>query len=201
VIESLIDLTYRGISLGRRIKLTQIRPTTGYVELPTPMPVGTELVIGTDEAISFGAIVTWVHEQVAGTDRIPGMIVQPRLSADVTAWWQARITLADDDAVRPSLPRTRPVTVRPRSHTQQSQPIGAPTAMPAIIADLDARVAAAARSSQSTDPRTRSDPDAATHRTGQHEVVDDGAQTLIMEVMDDDALGPEAGDAPRKPPQ
>ena len=41
MIESFVDLTYRGLSLGRRIKLTQVRPTSGTLELVSPMPVGT----------------------------------------------------------------------------------------------------------------------------------------------------------------
>jgi len=47
--ESFVDLTYRGLSLGRRIKLTQVRPSSGYLELPSPMPVGTLVAISTDD--------------------------------------------------------------------------------------------------------------------------------------------------------
>ena len=44
VSESFVDLTYRGLPLGRRIKLTQVRPSSGYLELAAPMPVGTAIV-------------------------------------------------------------------------------------------------------------------------------------------------------------
>ncbi|MGN6108252.1 MAG: hypothetical protein ACTHU0_24305 [Kofleriaceae bacterium] len=121
MIESFVDLTYRGLPLGRRIKLTQVRPTAGYLELSTPMPVGTRVVIATDEGLALDAVVTHVHEQVGGSDRVPGMTVAPALGDDqVAAWWQARIGPADAPAPEP--PRAAPVTVRPRSSTIPTPP-------------------------------------------------------------------------------
>jgi hypothetical protein len=145
--ESFVDLTYRGLSLGRRIKLTQVRPTSGYLELPSPMPVGTQVAIATDDGVSFDATVAWIYEQVAGTDRTPGMVVIPELAAEsAAAWWKARVALPDDEAPRPRRP-SRPVTVRPRSHTRPTPPpMEALADRAAIKADLDARVAAAAAS-------------------------------------------------------
>jgi len=146
--ESFVDLTYRGLSLGRRIKLTQVRPSSGYLELPSPMPVGTLVAISTDDGVSFDATVAWVNEQVAGTDRAPGMVVIPELGAEpATAWWKARVALSDDDSPRPRRPSrpSRPVTVRPRSHTRPTPPsMEALVDHAAIKADLDARIAAAA---------------------------------------------------------
>jgi hypothetical protein len=191
VLESLIDLTYRGISLGKRIKLTGVRPTTGFIELASPMPVGTEISITADDGVAFGATVMWVHEQVAGSDRAPGMIVSPRLFGDAAGWWQARVALPEDDTARPTLARNRPVTVRPRSHTQPSPgPSGAPQAMPAIIADLDARVAGAR---PAVDPRTRP-AEPGMSPTGDHAVIDDGAKTTTMSAVDPASLPPEDED-------
>jgi hypothetical protein len=120
VIESFVDLTYRGLALGRRIKLTQVRPTTGYLELPMPMPVGTQIAIATDEGLTLEATVVQIHEQVGGSDRVPGMIVKPALAAEAaSSWWQARVGLPEDD--RPS-ERGRPITVRPRTHTIPAPP-------------------------------------------------------------------------------
>jgi hypothetical protein len=148
--ESFVDLTYRGLSLGRRLRLTQVRPTTGYVELPAPMPVGTPVAIATDDGAGFEATVIEIHEQVGGSERPPGMTVAPALATEAAeAWWRARITLGDDGGRRPRAVtaggRTRPPTVRPRSHTTPAPPArGATAETPAIAADLDARVAAAA---------------------------------------------------------
>ena len=40
--ESLVDLTYRGLAVAKRVKLTQVRPSTGYVEVPAPMRAVTD---------------------------------------------------------------------------------------------------------------------------------------------------------------
>lgn len=143
--ESFVDLSYRGLSLGRRIKLTQVRPSSGYVELPSPMPVGTQIALTTDEGVAFDATVAWIHEQVAGAERQPGMVVIPELGSDAAAaWWKARVALPDDNVPRPR-PRSRPVTVRPRTHTKPTPPTMPAVDISAIKADLEARVTAAAR--------------------------------------------------------
>ena len=83
------------------------------------------------------------------------MFVAPALAAEpAAAWWKARVTLSEDDSLRPRSAtaggRSRPPTVRPRSHTDPMRPAaGSPDAaatdeVPTIIADLDARVMAAA---------------------------------------------------------
>ena len=58
VIESFVDLTYRGLSLGRRVRLSQVRPSTGYLELPAPMPVGSQIAITAEDGTAFDAVVT-----------------------------------------------------------------------------------------------------------------------------------------------
>jgi len=101
--ESFVDLTYRGLSLGRRVKLSNVRPTTGYVEMPAPMPVGTQIGILTDDTVALDAVVVEIHEQVAGSGHAPGMVLRPRLDGDVAKkWWQSRVTLPD--AERKSAP-------------------------------------------------------------------------------------------------
>jgi hypothetical protein len=228
VIESFVDLTYRGLSLGRRVRLSQVRPSAGYLELPAPMPVGSEIAIAAEDGTAFDAVVTGVHEQVAGSDRTPGMIVAPALAAEAAAaWWAARVSLPDDDALRPRATgpgRSRPATVRPRSHTTPTPPplqgetIEATTdEVPTIIADLDARVAAAAglaparpdgdrrldgdRSAMRTMVMPLSEiealtaasadpePDPVVASADDHAVLDDGKRTVIMQPLDPVALG------------
>jgi hypothetical protein len=181
VIESFVDLTYRGLSLGRRVRLSQVRPSTGYLELPAPMPVGAQIAIAAEDGVAFEAIVTAIHEQIAGSDRTPGMIVAPALGhAAATAWWTARVTLPDDEVLR-RLPvtaggRTRPPTVRPRSHDDPHE--ARTIVMP--MHELEA-IAAQAR----TD--------------GEHEVVDDGNRTTIMDSIDPATLGIDLGGAAAVP--
>lgn len=219
MLESLVDLTYRGIALGRAVRLTQVRPSAGFLELASAMPVGSELTIAAD-GVTFSATVTWVHEQVTGSDRVPGMMVAPRLANDAaSAWWQARVSLADGQVAKPALPRNRPVTVRPRTHTRPTPPAeGALTGnTPAIIADLSARIAAAAPSApgarrptppavavpppvtdEPSQPRElvmeADEPEPPTvQTTGEHVVVDDGAATTIMPAVDPASLDLDPG--------
>jgi hypothetical protein len=224
VIESFVDLTYRGLSLGRRIRLSQVRPSTGYLELPAPMPVGSQIAVVTDDGTAFDAVVTAIHEQVAGSDRTPGMTVAPALAAEAAgAWWAARVSLPEDDALRPravtAAARSRPATVRPRSHTDPMPPsLGGRTTdeVPAILSDLDARVAAAAgvaparpdgdRSEMRTMVMPLAELEALTaaaggeadpaimQQTGEHAVIDDGKRTMIME-LDPATLGIDLGAA------
>lgn len=224
VLESFVDLTYRGLSLGRRVRLSQVRPSTGYLELPAPMPVGSQIAIAAEDGTAFDAVVTAVHEQVAGSDRTPGMTVAPALAAEpAAAWWAARVSLPDDDALRPRAAtgagRSRPATVRPRSHTTPTPPpLGGATPdgtmeeVPTIIADLDARVTAAAgvaparpddRSAMRTmvmpldqiEALTAASADAdeadpvILQPADEHAVIDDGKRTVIMQPLDPVALG------------
>lgn len=219
--ESFVDLTYRGLSLGRRVRLSQVRPSTGCLELPAPMPVGSRIAIAAEDGTAFDAVVTAIHEQVAGSDRTPGMIVAPALATEpASAWWAARVSLPDDDALRPRAAtgagRSRPATVRPRSHTTPTPPPlagGTTHEVPAIISDLDARVAAAAGVAPRPDGDRNAmrtmvmplseiealaaasteddgDPGAAiVPPAGEHPVIDDGNRTVIMQPVDPADLG------------
>jgi hypothetical protein len=96
--ESFVDLSYRGLALGKRIKLTQVRPQTGYLEMPTPMPVGTTIGIATDDGVLLEAVVAEVREQTGGSEgQPPGMVVKPNLSVEAQdRWWRSRIEVARD---------------------------------------------------------------------------------------------------------
>jgi hypothetical protein len=98
--ESFVDLSYRGLALGKRIKLTQVRSASGYLEMPGPMPVGTTIAIATGDGVELEALVAESHEQVGGSDQLPGMLVRPTLEGAGEAWWNARVI---PDAV-PSAP-------------------------------------------------------------------------------------------------
>ncbi|MDQ3364309.1 MAG: hypothetical protein M3680_02620 [Myxococcota bacterium] len=215
MIESFVDLTYRGLALGRRVKLTQVRPSTGYLEMPTPMPVGTQLVITTDEGVALEAVVTHIHEQVGGSERVPGMIVRPALpDATASAWWQARVALPEAPVAH-QLERGSRVTVRPRSQTVQAPP-SAPDGHVALSTEVTATKELSvyvAEQAPAAEPRPASDAGRTTvmpavdqellaelmkhegggehlvRRTGEHAVVDDGLRTMVMDAIDPAALG------------
>lgn len=90
-----VDLSYRGLALARRVKLTQLRPSTGYVEMPAPMPVGTTIAIATDDGVTLDAVVAEIHEQVGGSGHTPGMLVRPTLDGAAAAWWSAHAALPE----------------------------------------------------------------------------------------------------------
>ena len=213
MIESFVDLTYRGLALGRRVKLTQVRPSTGYVETPAPMPVGTAISIATDDGLVFDAMVMAIHEQVGGSDRVPGMVVAPALEDEPRqTWWKARVALPEEP---PASTRVKPVTVRPRTHTVPQSP---PDAMladaaqaveSALVADDGVTQAMPVIEDEPPGTRTtvmnaidqdvlekltrKSDEMPAMRTTGEHEVVDDGKQTMMMDAVDPAALGLDVG--------
>src|SRR5262245_22052086 len=91
--ESFVDVTYHGIEVGRRVKLTEVAPDAGYLEVAAPMPVGTTVVLAIEGGIEITAVVRGVHEQVGGSDRPPGMRVKPTLTGELaTRWWAERVT-------------------------------------------------------------------------------------------------------------
>ncbi len=241
VIESFVDLTYRGLALGRRIKLTQVRPTTGYLELPMPMPVGTQIGITTDDGVALDAVVTSIHEQVGGSDRVPGMTIKPTLTEAALSWWQARVALPEESEEDREPGRNRPITVRPRTHTVPAPPpdgavtermpptpqplttevtatkelsvfvaeppaapaptppppaVSPPPAVPpppAVRPEEDAKrtMVMPAVDQEMLAKLTKSDGEVEhlVRRTGEHDVVDDGVRTTVMDAVDPSALG------------
>lgn len=212
--ESFVDLSYRGLALAKRIKLTQIRPQSGYLELPTPMPVGTTIGIATDEGVLLEATVTEVHEQVGGSDRTPGMLVRPNLGVAANeAWWSER-------AERPSKAAPPPdadgkVTVKsPRMTGEAAVPElmddGHDTGvMDAVDLSADNPDAVIADLPHDTQPSRPALPRDASRRAHAHDTIttpisgtgaappeatptpldDDGKRTMAMDAVDLAALG------------
>jgi hypothetical protein len=199
MIESFVDLTYRGLSLGKRVKLTQVRPTTGYLETPAPMPVGTEFLIQTDEGLVLEAIVRGIHEQVGGSDRVPGMTFSPKLAdEDRQTWWTGRVALPE---APPPPERAKPVTVRPRSHGISTPPQTLPGVAVADLVAADVEVTQPQQVIGDEPPGSRTtimpamDPELLESMTSDHAVVDDGKMTTMMDAVDPAALGLDMGDS------
>lgn len=173
--DAFVDLSYRGLVLGKRIKLTQVRQATGYLEMPTPMPVGTAIGLATDDGVLFEALVAEIHEQVGGSDRPPGMLVKPKLEADAQrTWWTQHVEKVAKEAPPPD--EEGKVTVRsPRMSGQMAVPElvddGRNTAV--MDAIIDTEVAEL--------PLRESNPAVP--------IVDDGKRTVAMDAVDLAALG------------
>jgi len=200
VSECFVDLAYRGLPLGRRIKLTQIRPSTGYLEVPTPMPVGTTITIDGSEGVTFEAIVAAIQEQVGGIDRAPGMLVKPKLDGAAAEWWKSRVALPDEQPK----PRPRPkiTTVRPRSQTQETPPPTITDRMPTVVEPDDNTKKTTimdAVDQELLEQLAKNPEEPAMRSTGQHAVVDDGKRTVIMESVEVEPDAAESGDDDDKP--
>lgn len=101
--ETFVDVTWRGIDVGRRIRLRAMTTRVGRLDHGTPMPVGTPLDLMTDEGIAIRATVLRVHEQVGGATEVAGMWIAPVEAGDALAWWQARAEPAGEDAPPPEV--------------------------------------------------------------------------------------------------
>ncbi len=185
--ESFVDLSYRGLALGKRIKLTQVRPTSGYLEMPAPMPVGTAIGIATDDGVLLEAQVAEIHEQVGGSERPPGMTVRPRLDADAQkTWWTARVSLPEAPA--------------------KPDPAEAPTKVTLVSRRIDAAVPELVDDGNNTsvmdavDPDTQiaevpvvvprtTNPGMAVVTESPTQIIDDGKRTMMMDAVDLAALG------------
>ncbi len=66
-----VDVSYRGLRVATRARLTESAPGTGFVEVEAPLPVGTSIKLGGDT--TGDARVTGVVEQEAGAKSPPGM--------------------------------------------------------------------------------------------------------------------------------
>ena len=218
MIESFVDLTYRGLPLGRRIKLTQVRPASGYLEMPAPMPVGTALALATDEGVVIDAVVAEIKEQVAGSEVVPGMKIVPALAGDsIKSWWQARVALPDEALPAPKVEarpdRDKPVTVRPRNATVPTDPPAEALQTPVAHSDIAAALKTVVESAVAHPPvdtkrttvmnaidqdllaQLTKDSNIELFSGGQHAIVDDGNRTVVMAALDPVAMGLDPGDS------
>lgn len=192
--ESFVDLTYRGLALGKRIKLTQVRAAAGYLEMPTPMPVGTTIGIAAEDGLVLEATVAEIHEQVGNSDRAPGMLVKPKLDADAArAWWKQRVSIPEEP-VAPAADADGKVTVRSRRMSEGGVPDliddGRNTAVMSVIDDT----ATAAAVEETTTIAAATDPSlprvtAEIAAAADTPIVDDGKRTMMMDAVDLAALG------------
>ncbi len=190
--ECFVDLSYRGLALGKRIKLTQVRQAAGFLELPTPMPVGTTIGIATDDGVLLEATVAEVREQITGAERTPGMLIKPKLEADAArAWWKQRVSAPEERV--PQADAEGKVTVVSRRMSGE-------TAIPEVMDDgRNTAVMSAIDDSlppnvtgempivgEPTDPSL---PRISAEMAAQNPIVDDGKRTMMMDAVDLAALG------------
>jgi hypothetical protein len=166
--DAFVDVAYRGLDVGRRLKLRDVGPRTGYVEVGTPMPVGAPLTIQSDRGHSITAVVIRVHEQVAGADMPPGMRVRvDAIEGEAAGWWQTLICRDDPEipeaerVIAPPEPAAIQAAVSSGEDSRSDMPQARDTAVmnvdevAAAVADAE-REAAAARGGNGEAPEARS---------------------------------------------
>lgn len=186
--EAFVDVSWRGLEVGKRVKLHAVRADNAYVDHAAPMPVGTMLAIRTDEGYEITASVVRVHEQVGGSTEVPGMQIVPlNLSAEAQAWWSARVeVVAAPPVVQAPAPQPAPEpAIDPRAEI---------TARPTLTmstVEVERFMAAAANTDASpTQVMTAMpDPDAVVDgvvetTASDDGLVDDGRRTMVMSSVD-----------------
>ena len=168
--DSFVDVTYRGLEVGRRLRIREFSADGAYVEAPTPMPVGTSLDLATDAGVTIKAIVARVHEQIGGSDRPPGMNVRAIVTPELRAWWDARMSESP-------APVPVPVPVPVPASADRTAP-ASPESGPVMIEEDGAR----------TQVMAAIDPDALADPGGNGEIVDDGKRTQMMSVAEIDEI-------------
>jgi hypothetical protein len=156
------------------------------------MPVGTTIAISTDEGVSFEAVVSYIHEQIGGADRQPGMTITPALGDDkVSSWWKARVALPEL-AARPvmTLPRAPapPPTVIPRGRRTAEMP-GVPEAKPETPPPPATTSPVIDDGVKTTVMQAIDDPALIDQLSQEPVLIDDGKKTIVMEAVDVRALG------------
>lgn len=151
--ETFVGASSRGVELGRRLALSEIGPTSAYLEHPAPMPVGSELRITGDDGVELGVVVVRVCEQVAGADRSPGMFVRVvELAGEAETWWRGRQS-SGDDPVFPEPAGKPPVAAAP-APTPEPEPAPASSGANGAGSTLQGISAAAALAAAEAEGRT-----------------------------------------------
>ena len=90
--DHLVDVFYCGLPVGTQLSMKNVGPTSAFLELPNPMPVGTIIDIAREGHNELPARVMRVQEQVKGVDHAPGMHI--RLDSAPT-WWSEIVHCED----------------------------------------------------------------------------------------------------------
>jgi hypothetical protein len=105
--DALVDVSYRGFVLGKRLRLLQVGPRSAYVACDAPMPVGTELILAVDETMTIPAQVARVRE-ADSKDGPTGMwLWTGAAETQAQTWWDAHVSAPDPHIPEPAGGRIR----------------------------------------------------------------------------------------------
>jgi len=183
--EQFVNVSYRGIDVGKSLRMAEFGPSTAYLQVTTPMPVGTQIDIETDGGLRMTARVLRVQEQVAGAEHAPGMrIGVGDVSGDAKAWWQALV-----DSEDPAIPEPH-VVVEALSDDVPEEVAAEAADAPAVASDA----------ASSEPPTGVESPEVEAPSELTAPVPKDGkARTLVMDVSELQAALAAGGDAAAVP--
>lgn len=191
--EAFVDVTWRGLEVGKRVKLHAIHAGEAYIDHTTPMPVGTVLALETDDGVEIAATVLRVHEQVGGTNEVPGMQIKPDLSGAAAQWWDAR----REPSPAPAVPRTTTDSQPPPMGDPRESIVAKPTL---TMSTVEVQRALAAVKGEvedesdagNTEVMSAVDPALleaiAAEEKADPRLVDDGRSTMVMSAVDVNAI-------------
>jgi hypothetical protein len=194
--EAFVDVMWRGLEVGKRVKLHAIHAADAYIDHSTPMPVGTVLSLKTDDGLEIAATVTRVHEQVGGSNEVPGMQVKPDLAGAAATWWKARAEAAPPAPVNVAALAAAAV---PAGDDPRASIVAKPTltmstveverALAAVKGTVtDEADASNTEVMAAVDPATLAALADETGDTGDSKLVDDGKRTMVMSAVDVSAI-------------
>jgi hypothetical protein len=106
--ENFVEVTYRGIEVGKGLKLTELGPSSAFLEFEKPLPVGAHLDMETDSGFAITGVVQRVHEQVADAEIAAGMRLRvDSLVGAAEAWWASKVTREDPQIPEPPIGLTQ----------------------------------------------------------------------------------------------
>ncbi len=178
--EQFVNVTCRGLEVGKSLKLLDFGPSTAFLEAAAPVPVGSPLEIITDSGLTIAAKVVRVQEQVAGAETPPGMRVAVELGSKAKGWWAEQVS------------RTDPVIPEPLRRPVNTVPAAADADAIPTEADVETTIPSAGVPVRPPASRTQimdvSEIAAAIEAGGQHLDDNDGTPQGDLEVMPTDQV-------------
>jgi len=97
--EQLVDVSYRGLSVGTSVALRDFGPSTAYLEVEDPMPVGSVVDLTNDGGNGFSARVIHVREKTDSAPNAGMRIAVQQLPESVQSWWSSQVSQEDPPTV------------------------------------------------------------------------------------------------------
>jgi hypothetical protein len=132
-----VVVRYRGLEVAKGLTMEGVGPSTAFLPLEEPLPVGTMLELSNDAGVSVSVSVLRVHERVGRGDGAVGVrVAASGLSGDAHAWWQELVSGVDPTIPELALAAGEPVDKASKTEVMSTE------AVEAAVAAMEAERAA-----------------------------------------------------------